>query len=202
MRPQLDDPELQLAARRAAKGDRHAFGVFCATIEGDIWRYCQSVLRDTTAAEDATQETFARIVTAIRRYRGEAPVRVWALVIARRVCSDAIRRRDRAPAPSDPHRDDAGFPAASMHGGRLTAPEHDALLNALSADDRSAFVVTQLLGFTYAEAAEVADVPVGTIRSRVHRARERLAELWTLSDAMSADDTRHNPREGMRDAHL
>lgn len=202
MRPRVDDPELQLAARRAAAGDRHAFGVLCATIEGDIWRYCRSVLRDTGAAEDATQETFARIVTAIRRYRGEAPVRVWALVIARRVCSDAIRRRDRSVVPSGPQRDEPALPSAWMHGGRLTAPEHDALLQALSPDDRTAFVVTQLLGFSYAEAAEVADVPVGTIRSRVHRARERLAELWTLSDAAGAARTRQDPQEGLRDAHL
>ncbi len=211
MWPRIDDRELELAARRAARGDRHAFGVVCATIEGDIWRYCRSVLRDDSAAEDATQETFARIVTAIGRYRGDAPVRMWALVIARRVCSDLIRRRARIEPPSDPHRSDHALPATSIHRGRLTAPEHDALLHELAPDDRSAFVLTQLLGFSYGEAAEVAAVPVGTIRSRVHRARSRLADLWLAAELTDNgnqhpterhDRHRRDPREGTSDGHL
>lgn len=211
MWPRIDDRELDVAARRAARGDRHSFGIVCATIEGDIWRYCRSVLRDDSAAEDATQETFARIVTAIGRYRGDAPVRVWALVIARRVCSDLIRRDARIETPSDPHRSDHTLPPASIHRGRLTSPEHDALLHELAPDDRAAFVLTQLLGFSYDEAAEVAAVPVGTIRSRVHRARSRLADLWLAADLAGHrnhdhtdrhDRYRRDPREGTSDGHL
>ena len=100
-----------------------------------------------------------------------------------------IRRDARIETPSDPHRSDHTLPPASIHGGRLTAPEHDALLHVLAPDDRAAFVVTQLLGFSYDEAAEVADVPVGTIRSRVHRARSRLADLWPSSDATATTTT-------------
>lgn len=181
MRQGADDSELDAMARLAAAGDRHAFGVLCSAIEGDIWRYCRSVLRDASAADDATQETFARVVKGMRRFRGDAPVRVWALVIARRVCSDTIRRR-RDDVALDERRARHVRPT-SLHGARLSTAETESLLGELSDDDRTAFVLTQLLGFSYADAADVADVPVGTIRSRVHRARDRLATAWVDSDA-------------------
>ncbi len=186
-----DQRELDAVARRAARGDRYAFGLLCAAIETDIWRYSRSVLRDHTSAEDATQETFARIVTAIRRYRGDAPVRVWALVIARRVCSDTIRRRDRHTLLVDDRPDPSYQPSTSIHRGRLTDAEQASLLDQLDDDDRTAFVLTQLLGFSYAETADIAAVPIGTVRSRVHRARNRLAALWTETNEHTAPETGH-----------
>ena len=189
MRRVSDHRDLEGLALRAARGERDAFGVVCATIEPDIWRYCRSVLRDHTLAEDATQETFARIVTAIRRYRGDAPVRAWALVIARRVCSDTFRRRDRTDVPVDQQHHSHFHPPTHLHRGHLTSVEQDSLLDELAPDDRTAFVLTQLLGFGYTEAAEIADVPVGTIRSRVHRARNQLAEVW----AEATGDTNEPP---------
>jgi RNA polymerase sigma-70 factor (ECF subfamily) len=183
-----DQRELDEVARRAARGDRHAFGVLCAAIETDIWRYCRSVLRDHSSAEDATQETFARIVPAIRRYRGDAPVRVWALVIARRVCSDSIRQRNRNDLTLHDRSPIGHHPSSSLHRGRLSAAEQTSLLDQLDSDDRTAFVLTQLLGFSYAETADIASTPIGTVRSRVHRARNQLATLWADAD-QSADTT-------------
>jgi RNA polymerase sigma-70 factor, ECF subfamily len=190
-----DHRDLEAMALRAARGDRHAFGVVCATIEPDVWRYCRSVLRDHTSAEDATQETFARIVTAIRRYRGDAPVRTWALVIARRVCSEAFRRRDRTDVPVDQQHHVHLHPATHLHRSHLSSAEQDSLLDELTPDDRTAFVLTQLLGFGYAEAADIADVPIGTIRSRVHRARSQLAELW--ADATADADELVSPKRSV-----
>jgi RNA polymerase sigma-70 factor (ECF subfamily) len=187
-----DQRELDAVAQRAARGDRYSFGLLCAAIETDIWRYCRSVLRDHTSAEDATQETFARIVTAIRRYRGDAPVRVWALVIARRVCSDTIRQRDRHNLIVDGRPHDRHHPSSSIHRGRLTDAEQTSLLDQLDNDDRTAFVLTQLLGFSYADTADITAVPVGTVRSRIHRARNRLAALWTEADEPA--DTQSSPR--------
>jgi len=101
---------------------------------------------------------------------------VWLLSITRRVCADSIRssvrRRNllaRLPYPA------AGEPAAT---GRS---ELDALVGALDHDRRAAFVLTQVLGLSYQEAADVCECPVGTIRSRVARARD------DLTTAMSAD---------------
>jgi RNA polymerase sigma-70 factor (ECF subfamily) len=109
-----------------------------------------------------------RALPALTRFRGDSSARSWLLSITHRTCADALRRRvrrrrvDAAAAPPAPVAD---------HSGGV---EISALLGALDGDRRTAFVLTQLLGLTYAEAADVCAVPVGTIRSRVARAREQL----------------------------
>jgi RNA polymerase sigma-70 factor (ECF subfamily) len=107
---------------------------------------------------------------SLRSYAGLAPFRLWLLGIARHTCTDHLRRKARgrrlvvkllsAPAETAPD-------PTSAAGAR------DALA-ALDADRRAAFVLPQLIGLSYDEAAQACDVPVGTIRSRVARAREQL----------------------------
>ena len=108
-----------------------------------------------------------RAFGGLARYRGDAPVRVWLLAIARRVCADHVRRRQRRRRLLD---------RVGRHPGdrAVPAPEVvDDLLGALAADRREAFVLTQLVGLSYEEAAAVVGCPIGTIRSRVARARGR-----------------------------
>jgi RNA polymerase sigma-70 factor (ECF subfamily) len=118
--------------------------------------------------DDLTQDTYARAFASLHRFLGRSSVRAWLLAIARRVCADAIRsaQRDRRhPVAEVRHTaDPAGTVAVRT------------LVGALEPDRREAFVLTQLLGLSYAEAAEVCSCPVGTIRSRVARARADLVE--------------------------
>jgi RNA polymerase sigma-70 factor (ECF subfamily) len=105
-------------------------------------------------------------------FAGRSSARTWLLGIARRACADHIRALVRR------RRLDARLAAeAPVHVpdpvGLLAAAE---LLRRLPEDRRSAFVLTQVLGLSYAEAAEAEQVPVGTIRSRVARARVQLVE--------------------------
>jgi RNA polymerase sigma-70 factor (ECF subfamily) len=99
---------------------------------------------------------------------GRSSARTWLITIARRVCADAVRDAVRArrltPAPVRNVDDPAGAVAVR------------ALVAALEPDRREAFVLTQVLGLSYAEAAEVCSCPVGTIRSRVARARAELVD--------------------------
>lgn len=129
-----------------------------------MWRLCaQLVSRE--AADDVTQEVFLRAYRSLPRFRGDSSSRTWLLSIARRTCADAIRdlrrrrrlasRMDRPEVMADPTR----------------AVGIEALLAGLDPERRQAFVLTQVLGLSYAEAAEVCGCPVGTIRSRVARAR-------------------------------
>jgi RNA polymerase sigma-70 factor, ECF subfamily len=167
-------PNLEADARRAARGDAPAFERVCRALQGDVWRYCRAVLGDDEPALEAAQDTFLRATTAIRRYRGEGEVRIWMMVLARRACAAVVRQqvRDRALLDGAPLHD---APAPSAAHSRV---EFATLLAALPFDQRQAFVLTQALGLSYAEAAQVAEVAVGTIRSRVFRARERLVEAW------------------------
>jgi RNA polymerase sigma-70 factor, ECF subfamily len=156
-------------ARAAARGDSAALTAMVRATQGDVWRLCAHLV-DSAAADDLAQETYLRAIPAFRRFRGDASVRTWLLTIARRVCAREIKVRQRARQAS------AGLAAAAAR----TAPDAGAraevmlLLAALEPDRRAAFVLTQVLGCSYAEAAAICGCPVGTIRSRVARARADL----------------------------
>jgi RNA polymerase sigma-70 factor (ECF subfamily) len=162
------DPLTRLALA-AREGDRTALAAFVERSQADVWRFCAHQL-GREHADDATQETFLRAIGALRTFRGDASARTWLLSIARRVCADVIRRTVRRRRLF--HRVTAQpLEMAQAHGHEA---DLDDLLAALSPDRRSAFVLTQLLGLSYDEAAEVCGCPVGTIRSRVARARDDL----------------------------
>lgn len=176
----MSPEEQQQLALRAARGDGAAFELLCRCLQPDIWRYCSALSGDPDIAMEAAQETFLRAVTAIQRFRGDAPVRVWLLVIARRSVRDATVRQRRAPRGRLTDRD-AAVPAATG------AVELAWLIADLDEPMRQAFVLTQVLGLSYEEAATVAGTRLGTIRSRVYRARERL--IASLSDTELDEET-------------
>lgn len=166
----------------ARDGDRDALERFVAETERDVRDLCR-YLGDADNADDLAQETYRRAVASLHRYRADGPAKHWLLTIARRTCADATRTRvrrrrsQRALADQTTAEDVMAAPAA----GRT---ELDDLLTELDPDRRAAFVLTQLNGFQYDEAAELLGVPIGTIRSRVARARSQLIEL--LDDAERA----------------
>jgi RNA polymerase sigma-70 factor (ECF subfamily) len=167
--------ELTRLALAGGDGDRVALAAFVRRTQPDVWRLCRH-LAGPDQADDLTQEVYLRALRALPSFRGDASARTWLLAIARRAVADAIRRDQRrrrlAPRRPVPHPDHAGGVAL------------ESLLAPLDADRREAFVLTQLLGLSYAEAADVAGVPVGTIRSRVARARaELVADLEAADEA-------------------
>jgi RNA polymerase sigma-70 factor (ECF subfamily) len=163
-------------ALKAGAGDASAEAAFVRATQADVWRFCASLV-DAEAADDLTQETYLRAFRALPRFEARASARTWLLGIARRTCADHLRTtvrrrrldevlRARLAAVSGP---------AGPAGGDPAGPSGAAdLLSRLPADRRAAFVLTQLVGLSYAEAALVENIPVGTVRSRVARAREDL----------------------------
>ena len=128
--------------------------------------------------DDLVQETYMRALRSLDSYRGEAPVQPWLLSIARRVCADHVRRRVRQRRLVDRiSRTTATSELPSLDG--LTD-----LLSVLSEERREAFVLTQVVGLSYEDAAAVADCPIGTIRSRVARARADLLVALRASEAV------------------
>lgn len=159
----MDDLTPLLVA--AADGDRRALEELVSASQVDVWRFCASLL-GPSLADDATQETFVRAWRSARTFRAEASARTWLLAIARRVCYDQMRRRRRHQ-----HLDEHRAPEAVDPCG--VADLYD-MIDRLDPDRRTAFVLTQLHGLSYQEAADVCACPVGTIRSRVARARADL----------------------------
>ncbi len=167
----MDDDltRLLLAAR---DGDRLALGAAIREAQADVWRMARHLVGPEDA-DDVTQDTFVRAWRALPAYRAEASGRAWLLSIARRACADAVRRRVRQRRLSTRLTERATLTSTSTPDA---AGSHalEALLDTLEPDRREAFVLTQVAGCSYADAAEICGVPVGTIRSRVARAREDL----------------------------
>ena len=170
-----DDP-LRPVVDAALEGDDVALGELVRLTQAAVWQVCTS-LGSPGEVDDLVQDTYVRAFSGLARYRGEAPVRVWLLSIARRVCADHVRRRQRRRRLLDRvgrHPADHAVPAPEVV---------DDLLGAIDAERREAFVLTQLLGLSYEEAAAVVGCPIGTIRSRVARARADLMAMVARADA-------------------
>jgi RNA polymerase sigma-70 factor (ECF subfamily) len=177
--------ELTQMALAAAGGDRAAVAAFVRRTQPEVWRLCAR-LGDRADADDLTQEVYLRALPALARFRADASARTWLLQIARHVCADHVRRSSRRRALVD--RLVQRGEAVEAHPARTEVDLDDAIA-ALQDDRRAAFVLTQVLGLSYAEAAEVCEVPVGTIRSRVARARSDLvAALAGPADAAATPD--------------
>jgi RNA polymerase sigma-70 factor, ECF subfamily len=182
--------DLERTAADAAAGDPLAAAALVRATQSDVWRLC-SALGDRGSADDLTQETYLRAFGALHRFEGRSSVRTWLLVIARRVCADAVRTRRRTRLTLV--RDDADLEALAAPDTADRVGEAGAvgdLLARLDSDRREAFVLTQLLGLPYAEAAQVVGCPIGTIRSRVARARADLVAALDDGDAGGGAVTR------------
>lgn len=158
--------ELTRLLSAAAGGDRVASTGFVRAAQDEVWSFCAHLV-DPQAADDLTQEVLLRALRAASRFRGDASARTWLLAIARRVAADEIRARQRRRAVPAPR--EADVPDAA---GEIAL--HELIAGLEDHDQREAFVLTQIVGLRYAEAARACDVPVGTIRSRVARARRHI----------------------------
>jgi RNA polymerase sigma-70 factor, ECF subfamily len=165
-------------AYAARLGDRAALDSLIDACYDEIRKLC-AILVDDESADDLAQETFIRVVRALRRFRGESSARTWLLSIARNTCADELRsrarqrRRDRdliAAGAADPA-------AVQDAAGQVALLD---VISRLAPERREAFVLTQILRLTYEEAAQICGCPAGTVHSRVARAREDL--IATLAD--------------------
>ncbi|OBF50294.1 RNA polymerase subunit sigma-70 [Mycobacterium sp. 852002-50816_SCH5313054-b] len=168
-----DDEAVTELALAAARGNERALEAFIKATQQDVWRFV-TYLSDAGTADDLAQETFLRAIGAIERFSGRSSARTWLLAIARRVVADHIRHaqsRPRTAAGADPDH----FLGGDRHArGFEDVVEVTALIANLTTEQREALLLTQLLGLPYADAAAVCGCPVGTIRSRVARARDAL----------------------------
>jgi len=160
--------ELALAAR---DGNRLALDAFTRKTLPAVQSLCRH-LGDPDTADDLVQETYARMMRSLPGFRGDGSARSWLLRIARNTCADAtrVRKRRRTRDSFAEVPDVADAPASGW-------TEVTSVLQSLSADRQQAFVLTQILDLPYQDAAEILEVPIGTVRSRVARAREDLLAL-------------------------
>ena len=192
--------ERYLDPSRPAAQRESAFRDLVARYRRRVFAVCFQVLRDPQDAEDAAQETFVRLARRGETFRGEAKLSTWLYRVARNVSTDHVRYDARRP--STPVEDVRAHdePAIDDHAAAsTTAAAVRAALAQLDDLSRRLLVLVAIEGLSYAEAAAATDLAVGTVKSRVSRARHRLGELLADDDA---DDPRApRPSPGPRGPH-
>ncbi|MEW2272873.1 sigma-70 family RNA polymerase sigma factor [Streptomyces griseofuscus] len=173
-------------ALAARGGDPDAADHFVRALHADVLRYVTYLSGDPQTAHDLTQDTFARAFGSLHRYEGRAPARTWLLSIARRAVADSLRRAAVRPRIADTVDWQTAVEGTQPRG----LPGFDDgialldLLETLPDERREAFLLTQVVGLSYEEAAGFTGRPIGTVRSRVSRARATLERV--LREAESA----------------
>ncbi|MFE5679937.1 sigma-70 family RNA polymerase sigma factor [Streptomyces erythrochromogenes] len=178
---EASDAAVTRLALDARDGDRAKTDRFVRALHRDVWRYVAYLSADTQAADDLTQDVFLRALASLHRFEGRSSARTWLLSIARRTVVDSLRHAAARPRLSDR----CDWQTAAEQAQPYDVPGFEdgialaELLAAIPSERREAFVLTQLLGLPYAEAAEAVGCPIGTVRSRVARARTSLIALLT-----------------------
>jgi RNA polymerase sigma-70 factor (ECF subfamily) len=169
---------------RAVAGDVDAFNELVALYQDYLFALVVRVVNDREAAADAVQEAFFSCYRNLDRFRGDS-FRSWLTRIALNAATDVLRYRKRRPVDPFPEwEDDAWQPPA----GEDASPEREALrrstqrllaaaLAQITPDQRAAIVLYDVEGFDYQEIADMTNVSLGTVKSRIHRGRLALREL-------------------------
>jgi RNA polymerase sigma-70 factor (ECF subfamily) len=189
----MDEVELIQAAR---KGDLNAFNRLILAYQDMVFSQAYRVLGDPQAADDAAQVAFISAYKNLRKFRGGS-FRAWLLRIVTNACYDELRRQKRRPTTSLEPLDDSGeeIESARWLADSSELPEDSILrtelgqaiqrcLERLPLDFRTVVILVDVQGMDYLEAASVIEKPLGTVKSRLARARQRmrlcLQEFWEL----------------------
>ena len=171
-----------LLVRATLEGDLHAFEQLVERHRDVVFRVVARFVRDDEA-EDVTQDTFLRAFHRLDRFRGDAPFRSWLLRIAHNTAVTSVTRSGRvATHPLEAIGEDL---AGSVHRGgpaehleqRERRARLDTKLKGLSLGHRTVLVLRDIEGLPYSEIARITDAPLGSVKARVHRAREEFIEL-------------------------
>ena len=175
----------EFTLRRAQKGDTAAFEQLITPYEQTIWRVCWHYTHHQQDAADCMQEAMLKAWRAIGSYRGECSLSTWLYRIASTVCLDFLRKQKRLPETesADELAEDEGFTpvddSPTPDEAVIRAESADnirAAIDALPADMRTVIILYALQGMQYEEIAEITRTSVGTVKSRISRARQKIAK--------------------------
>ena len=176
----------EFTLRRAQKGDAQAFEQLVTPHEQMLWRVCWHYTRHQEDAADCLQESMLKAWKAIKSYRGECSLSSWLYRIASTVCLDFLRKQKRLPPTesADEMAEEEGFAPADDSPTpdeavirRESADNIRAAIDSLPADMRTVIILYALQGMPYEEIAASMQTSVGTVKSRLNRARQKIAKF-------------------------
>lgn len=170
----MEEPD-PVVVRAAAAGDLGAFEQLVRAYQVPVWRFLRHLLTDAALAEDLTQETFLRAHQRLGTFQFRSKFSTWLFTIARHAGIDALRARQRRTRTEQ-----ALLPPPPAADPSLRS-EVAASVASLTPLLREAFLLVEVLGLSYREVAQAVGVPVGTVKSRVFRARQQLV-VWLSED--------------------
>ena len=185
----MSDREIdQLLVERAQAGDKHAFELLVVKYQRKVARLLSRFIRDPSEVEDVAQEALIKAYRALHAFRGDSAFYTWLYRIAVNTAKNhLVARGRRAPTSTEFDAEEAeGFEDAgqlrdihtpeSLLQSKQTGETINAAMEALPDELRSAIVLREIEGLSYEEIAEAMSCPIGTVRSRIFRAREAVAE--------------------------
>nr|WP_276206299.1 RNA polymerase sigma factor SigM [Thermoactinospora rubra] len=172
----MSDAELLMAH---INGDAHAFSEIVRRHRDRMWAVALRTLGDPDEAADAVQDAFVSAYRKAGSFRGEAAVTTWLHRIVVNACLDRMRRKSVRPVADDELIEAAerDTPLPDQTGEREVSLEVSAALKLLPPDQRAALVLVDMMGYSVEDAAQVLDVPSGTVKSRCARGRAKLAPI-------------------------
>jgi len=169
---EVDDDATLVAATLAGRSE--AFGTLVERYERAVYNLCLRTLRDAEEAKDASQEAFLKAFRAMRTFRPDAKFSTWIFSIAYHACCDRLNRRKRYSDSELPERADPGPGPDAVLERRDEAAELRAAIDALPEKYRAVVTLYHLQGHQYEEIARVLDLPMGTVKTHLFRAKEQL----------------------------
>ena len=184
----MRDPDPRVLDR-ARQGDLAAFSELVRASQADVYRFALHLTRERAAAEDVTQETYLRAFRFLHTFRGDCRFSSWLLRICRNCAMDAIKARAQRAER------DLAAPGPTSEPDASARIELQAALDAVSEEHREPFLLIEVYGLSYREAADILQVRVGTVKSRMHRARKAMCEALAIDDDADPGDATGNGPE-------
>jgi len=179
-----EQSDLELV-RRAQRGERGAFDLLVLRYQHKVVKLVARLLRDRTEAEDVAQEAFVKAYRALGSFRGDSAFYTWLYRIAVNTARNTLASRQRRPVEYEAGLSESEQSAVESRMRHHDTPEADLLsdeihqtvnkvIGELPEDLRTAIILREVEGMSYEEIAEAMECPVGTVRSRIFRAREAI----------------------------
>ena len=170
--------------RRFRSGEADAFTALVQRHQQRVYSLCVRVLGDADAAADVAQDTFLTVLRKIEGFRGEAAFTTWLHRVAVNACYDELRRKQRRPmlhVVADDGREHEPGPPVPDHADDVAGARDAAwALTRIPEEFRIALVLADVHDMAYEHIAQVLEVPIGTVKSRVHRGRLALGRVMSL----------------------